>query len=233
MSRARFNLAFPESPVLLTVIHAANQKQVFQNFDIAMNEGADGVFLINHSIRHHELLRIYAEVRSVAERAWIGLNILDRSTLDAANIVPFDADGLWVDNLGLASAEQERNIRNERMFRGLYFGGVAFKYQKEEKNPAAAAYRAIPYTDVVTTSGEGTGRPPSVEKIESMRAALGDHPLAIASGMTVENVEDYIPYTDAFLVATGISDNHTQLNRRLVREMVIKIGQAKRNKDRP
>jgi predicted TIM-barrel enzyme len=33
----------------------------------------------------------------------------------------------------------------------------------------------------------------------------GDYPLAIASGITPENIEKYLPYVDYFLVATGIS----------------------------
>ncbi len=37
-----------------------------------------------------------------------------------------------------------------------------------------------------------------------MREAIGDHALAVASGITPENVGDFLPYVDAFLVASGI-----------------------------
>jgi hypothetical protein len=34
--------------------------------------------------------------------------------------------------------------------------------------------------------------------------ALGDLPLAIAGGIIPENVRDYLPISDCYLVATGI-----------------------------
>ena len=37
-----------------------------------------------------------------------------------------------------------------------------------------------------------------------MKEAIGDHPLAIASGISLENVEQFLPYSDAFLVATSL-----------------------------
>jgi phosphoribosylanthranilate isomerase len=37
-----------------------------------------------------------------------------------------------------------------------------------------------------------------------MRTGLGDAALALASGVTAENVGTYVPYVQAFLVGTGI-----------------------------
>ena len=56
-----------------------------------------------------------------------------------------------------------------------------------------AARNAMPYMDVVTTSGPGTGKAAAPEKIRTIRQAIGDKPLAIASGVTPENVPDYLP----------------------------------------
>ncbi len=75
----------------------------------------------------------------------------------------------------------------------------------------------------MTTSGPGTGEAADIDKIRTMKSALGDHPLAIASGITPENVHEYLPYTDCFLVATGVSDSHTELNRAKVRALARKL----------
>ena len=64
----------------------------------------------------------------------------------------------------------------------------------------------------MTTSGSGTGQAAELEKIRRMKAALGEAPLAIASGITPENVADFLPHTDCFLVATGISRSFTELD---------------------
>lgn len=89
----------------------------------------------------------------------------------------------------------------------LYFGGVAFKYQRAvapEDWGAAAVQAAAMGVHAVTTSGPATGEPASVEKVKAIRSALRDHALALASGITPENVGDFLPYVDAYLVATGI-----------------------------
>jgi predicted TIM-barrel enzyme len=53
-----------------------------------------------------------------------------------------------------------------------------------------------------------------------MKKALGDCPLAIASGITPENVADYLEVADCFLVATGINASWTELDPLLVRKLV-------------
>lgn len=80
--------------------------------------------------------------------------------------------------------------------------------------------------DVVTTSGPGTGKAAAVEKIRTMKEALGDFPLAIASGITPENVSDYLPYADCFLVATGISRNFEQLDPARTHALVEAVRRA-------
>ena len=90
---------------------------------------------------------------------------------------------------------------------GMYFGGTAFKKQREV-NPtdyAKSARIACGYMDVVTTSGIATGHSADLGKISTFREAIGDQPMALASGITPENITDYLPAVDAVLVATGVN----------------------------
>lgn len=64
------------------------------------------------------------------------------------------------------------------------------------------------------------GRPPAIQR---MKQALGDTPLAIASGITPENVADYLPHADSFLVATGISRSFTELDPVRVQALVDQV----------
>ena len=61
------------------------------------------------------------------------------------------------------------------------------------------------YIDVITTSGPGTGKPPSLEKIQLMRSYIGKTPLAIASGITPENKSMFNDLVDYLLVASSIT----------------------------
>ena len=132
--------------------------------------------------------------------------------------MPQGVNGLWADNAvsgdsrkGNFYAEQVQPFREARPDL-LCFGGVAFKYQPAVGDVADAARNALPFVDVVTTSGEGTGEAPDVAKIAAMKSAIGAAPLAIASGITPENVGAYPEICDCFLVATGISSSVSELD---------------------
>ena len=107
------------------------------------------------------------------------------------------------------------------------FGGVAFKYGPDETLTGeplqALAASAARFVDVVTTSGPGTGHAAELAKIVTMREAIGDHPLAVASGTTVENVGQFLPLVDAFLVATGVSRSFDELDAAMVAALVDRV----------
>lgn len=208
--------------LFLPVIHVVDAVQTLRNVRIAFANGADGIFLINHECSFERLLSIYHVARTIFPKAWIGLNFLDLDPIQSLSVVPQDANALWVDSMRIDLNDQDpvRHARRCNEFRrspasrwhGEFFGGVAFKYQPQTGDPAREARAAAPFVDTITTSGSGTGSAPSVRKIRLMKLAVPAKPLAVASGMTPENVCDFLPYVDRFLVATGISDSHTELN---------------------
>jgi uncharacterized protein len=220
-----FRKIFPKKHVFLAVIHVESIEQAERNIKIAAAGGADGVFLINHSIHHMALLVCHEVLRRAVPNFWTGLNCLDIG-MSAVDFIPKDTNGLWVDNAAIIEdlerqlgAEKFAEIRQTSGWQGLYFGGVAFKGQRAVTDYARVAKLAMPYVDVITTSGKGTGIAADVSKIRQMKQAIGSHPLAIASGITPENVQEYMPYADCFLVATGVSDSHTELNPERVRQL--------------
>ncbi len=219
-----FSAVFPGGNAFLAVIHVQTEPQVLRNVKIAHEEGADGVFLISHgaAIPTPILLCLYQVVRQMYPLWWIGLNFLDRTTMNALLEVPPGVSGLWVDDAGIdehakdpcesARLHWEQRMQKSKWWQGLYFGGVAFKYQQPVGNVARVAKLAVPFMDVITTSGNATGKPPTVAKIRAMRNAIGSHPLAIASGITPENAGKYLGLADCFLVATGVSKSFTELD---------------------
>lgn len=230
--RKKWCANFRSKHAVLPVIHVADFDQARRNTDIAHAAGADGVFLINHHIGSSELLRIYHAVAAEHPNWWIGLNCLDRSPLQVFAEIPATLSGLWVDNAGIEEgrtlqqfATSVQEVRAKAGWAGLYFGGVAFKYQRPVDDLAAAGRIAKNYIDVVTTSGPGTGKAAAVSKIATLRESLGDHPLAIASGITPENVSEYLEIADCFLVATGISASFTELNPGRVKALVASVRQ--------
>ena len=216
--------------VLLPVIHVESEGQAVRNAGLARAAGCDGVFLINHAISSARLFAVQRVVTGEFPDWWIGVNCLDLHPSEVFAEVGPDVDGIWVDN-GLVDerradqpdADAVAAARAASGWSGLYFAGTAFKYQRPVEDLRAAARLASRYCDVVTTSGPGTGEAATVDKIGTMKQALGVHPLAIASGITPDNLDDYLPTADAFLVATGISRSFTELDPALVDEAVRRV----------
>lgn len=226
----RYRQIFPGRHTVLPVIHVSSTEQALRNTVIAREAGADGVFLINHGAADRPLLDIHESVATAHPGWWVGVNILGLYPDEAFAAVSPKVAGLWADNAGIEEgleeqpyAEKVATVQRAKAEGCLYFGGVAFKYQRQVDDLETACRGASRYMDVVTTSGPGTGKAADTQKISRMKNALGDTPLAIASGITPDNVVDYLPHADSFLVATGISRSFTELEPKLVRSLIEKV----------
>jgi predicted TIM-barrel enzyme len=229
---------FKKPKVFLPVVHCIDRKQADQSVAVAIDHGADGVFLINQGgLPVADVLQIAVSCARAGLR--VGVNVLGICAESAVEVVAPAATlvtlALWADEAGIKLNDPgilvERALhdplglmiltatdlaegafaaaRAQHGWSGLYFGGVAFKYPTAVPDHllGVAASRAKTWVDVITTSGPATGSPPSVEKVKLMRDGIGDHALAIASGITPDNVSAFLPYVEAFLVATGIESS--------------------------
>ncbi len=100
-----------------------------------------------------------------------------------------------------------KDARDASIWKGLYFGGTAFKCQRHvaDKDLVKAASLAAHFMDVVTTSGRATGVAANTHKVADMRSGCGNVAMALASGITPTNAAAYVSIVDCFMVATGIS----------------------------
>ena len=208
---------FGSSKVLLPVIHPISERAARENARLAHEAGCPGVFLINQGTDEAGVFSLVREIRRDFPSLWVGVNILGELPADvlARGLAACDGrlDGIWSDNAGVGAAPKAPlaaafwSARIAARWHGLYFGGTAFKYQPEvaAADLPAVARRAGRYMDAICTSGPGTGVAAGIDKVERLREGLGDaKALALASGVTSDNVATYLPYVDAFLVGTGI-----------------------------
>jgi predicted TIM-barrel enzyme len=224
----RFRAVFANRHALLPVIHVAGQEQAIRNTQVAREAGCDGVFLVSHGrVTDEELLAIHQAVRTALPGFWVGVNCLEMTVEAVFRRVGDTVAGVWVDDARIDEAADDQpaarhilQVQQQTGWQGLYFGGVAFKYQRAVRDLARAASLAAPFVDVVTTSGPGTARAADPAKIRAMKAALGAHPLAIASGISPENVGDYLAHADCFLAATSVSYTFEDLDPGRLRDLV-------------
>ena len=230
MNRNEFHLKFGnEKPIVLPVIHVLNHEQTYDNILIAIACGCPGVFLINHDFEKEKFIPIIKSIRVEFPDYWIGVNFLAVTGEFAFPILwkmqseGIFVDGYWADDACIDELRAENDqliakkiniIRKESGWQGLYIGGTAFKKQREV-DPSMYGYSARLATnnmDVIVTSGIATGHAVDQKKINIFRQNCGETTLAVASGISPENVNEYIKNVDLFMVATGINFNNDFYN---------------------
>lgn len=186
---------------IIPVIHYNNNKQLNTNVRTCLKFGINDVFLIDHACDNDNLIDEAKTLKINYPNLWVGINLLGVQTVDALQYNLENIDGLWSD--------QTISIDDfsKRTFKGLYFGGLAFKYQPQPTDLEEACANAKLTTDIATTSGPGTGKSATFYKLQIIRNFLNDHPMAIASGVDYSNIKQYsdlgINYA---LVASSIID---------------------------
>lgn len=199
---------------IIPVIHIINTNQLFKNIQTCLECGIEKVFLIDHhSPKLFLLLEDVEDVKMVYPNLWVGINALGDK---ASELIMLDlpVDGLWCDD----SVTIEEY--NQKQFKGTYFGGLAFKYQPQPSDLIAASKNASLCTDVACTSGPGTGQPATLAKIQKIREGLGDHPMAIASGVSVDNIHLYAGLVNYLLVASSITDNNEFIIKEKLQQLI-------------
>ncbi|MGB7286938.1 MAG: BtpA/SgcQ family protein [Salaquimonas sp.] len=223
MSRQEFRICFScNGLVVLPVIHVLDSEQAERNVRLAIEGGCPGVFLINHDFEYQRFLPIIKHIRQTFPDLWFGVNFLavtgkiafpELAKLASENTY---VDAYWADDARIderkpanaqSEAEEILKIKADCGWDGMYFGGTAFKKQRDvyPEDYEKSAMIACDFMDVVTTSGIATGHSADLGKVKVFRNTCHEKPVALASGITPENVSQYLPFVDCVLVATGIN----------------------------
>lgn len=230
---------FPSSsfPLLIPVLHVIDVIQAVRNARKVFSVGCSGVFLICHKSVQIDgkfiptntiLANCYKSIREEFPNKWIGVNSLAliHQPMQVFKWVEENCpncNGIWMDNIFVTSIPVIKRIskaREDSGWKGLLFGGVAFKYQEKlhplqdtedlsldaKKIIKNATKEATKYCDVVITSGTSTGEIPSISKIKLMHSVAC--PLAV-SGCGF-NFSDFQHYVDIFIAATSLSCECTE-----------------------
>lgn len=204
-------------PKIFPVIHHIDRLTTLSEVGIARSCGVDGVFLIAHGGEDEELLGVAWEAKQMNKLFPIGVNLLSKpADLAVILVCQWDLDMVWADSMGVDSSGLTAMGERIQVVAGLYpqvlfFASVAFKYQAAELQPVLAAQKARTAGFIPTTSGERTGSAPDLTKIIFM-SENSKQTLAVASGMTPENVADFAPHLSHILVSTGVSKDEHHLD---------------------
>lgn len=195
---------------ILPVIHIQTHAHALSQAKQAIQLGSDGVFLINHHGDDQLTLSLARTLAAEYPEHLIGVNCLSMSPLEALHCAgAAKIRHLWLDHAGIHSTHADPSLQDaiaiQAAERGVtVYAGTAFKYQRPEPDPIKATLQAIQHQFIPTTSGAGTGQAADLSKVEQMSRSCNGQ-LALASGLTPENIHQFAPWIAYALVSTGIS----------------------------
>jgi hypothetical protein len=216
------------SSKIYPVVHCREWTEAHFNAHLAAQCGCDGVFFISHgsltpsSIKG--LARVFSEqaLEKYPATFQVGVNFLGVDTALAFTFIEDCAGMLWYDDAALEdpfARAAYRACKYHGALKATCFGGVAFKYQRQPRSLVDEARKAVGKVDVLTTSGDATGEPPSLFKLASLAEGFGQK-IAVASGVTPMNVKPMLPFVEHILAATGISQDFYNLDINLCKRLV-------------
>lgn len=196
--------------VLPVICHTVHEVTV-EHARLALEQGADGVFLISHCGRNDELFAPAREIMALFPQKRVGVNLLGMAAHAALeHALEQGMEMLWSDFVDVNSkgakpgalkvAEMLKNAGPEFQF----FGAVASHHRGHDRDPAKAALMAAGLHIIPTTTVETSRSVPVPDKVVSMHNALINLPLAVSYGINEKNVGLYVPYVSHFLVTMGI-----------------------------
>jgi hypothetical protein len=222
MNMPMFDSESHARPKVWPVIHLGTHRQAMDNALIANTCGCEGVFVISMDGRDAEVIPVARAIKERFPELKVGINLLGSGADEALALsVQAGLDATWTDTPGVGSeGSKELGLRLQKALiqapAHLFFGSVAFKYQKHEDNPGVAAQNAWALGMIPTTSGEATGQAPSVEKLSVMKTAVGSGPLGVASGIDPSNIGELGQHVSHILVSTGISKSFHEFDAQLL-----------------
>jgi len=224
-------LGDPAKVRVYPVVHWTSTKQAVTQAELALTNGADGVFLIDMDGRVNSIKEAARLLISSFPDKLIGGNFLALTPGEAiSHSLILGLNATWLDNAGVTSEGIDlRGVEATDVYHKAIetsphavFAACAFKYQKEEPDPETAARLLRLLGWVPTTSGPGTGMAAKPEKIIYLRKAIPDWYLGLASGVTPDNVQEFIPHANCILVATGIEKSFGEFDLNKLRTLVEK-----------
>lgn len=223
-----YKTIFPKKKTIIGMIHCAGNtgeiilKRALEELEVYESAGIDGAIIENYSGGPLQVENILNKSKKMKIKR--GVNILDNQ--DKSFSLAYNTGCSFVQLDSVQSAHIDSNkldgLRNKYPTIAL-IGGVRFKYKKPTgKNLEDDIIEGMNYCDVMCTTGDGTGIETPLEKLAAFREVLRDFPLISGAGVTVDNIEEQLRYTDGVIIGTYFKLNG-QIEGRVDNQRVRKI----------
>ena len=109
----------------------------------------------------------------------------------------------------------------------VLLGGVRFKYQmvRSGRSLEEDLRLGMERCDAIVCTGDGTGQPTPFGKVNEFKAVLGDFPVIVGAGVTLDTIKDTFRLSDGAIIGSWFKDGHRDtgnVNEKYVCQMMEK-----------
>ena len=92
----------------------------------------------------------------------------------------------------------------------VLLGGVRFKYQmvRSGRSLEEDLRLGMERCDAIVCTGEGTGIPTPMGKVQEFKAVLGDFPVIVGAGVTLDTIQETFRLSDGAIVGSWFKEGH-------------------------
>lgn len=211
---------------VIPVIHHIDTQTTIKNAAMCARLGAWGVALISMDTDNEELCAIGEVIKWGYPNIKVGVNHLGESALESiAKNLESELDFTWTDNQlvkdGFVSELAHQCSDALKNKNHLLFSAVSFKYQAKDSDPVQSTLKTYELGFIPTTSGAKTGASADLEYLKNLSSIIPQKTLAVASGLTPENVLVQKHYLGYGLVATGVSKDFHSFDEDLLKKFIL------------
>ncbi|MDX2008196.1 MAG: BtpA/SgcQ family protein [Meiothermus sp.] len=213
---------FPHPKPVVGVLHLKGDTalerlaRAKEEIEVYYSGGVDAVLVEDYFGSINDAERVLQHLQEAHGGRIYGVNILDNFHRSYELAVLYGARFMQVDSVaGHLPPELDRAFAAMVAgYRALgkvsVLGGVRFKYQPvlSGRSLEEDLHLGMARCDAVVVTGEGTGMETDLEKIREFRAVLGEFPLIVGAGVTLENCGEQLALTNGAIVGSYFKDNH-------------------------
>lgn len=229
---------FKEEKPILAMLHlnGNNQKQILERakreIEIYRKYGVDSVLVENYFGRSKDVENVLKYLQKEHSDYIYGVNILGdyENALELAS--EYEARYIQIDSVcghldSKTDIEYGKELINNKKDMCV-LGGVRFKYQSVNSGRNLHEDLIIGKTrcDAVVVTGGGTGMSTDIEKIKSFREILGDFPLVVGAGLTVDSFKESLSISDAAIVGSTFKERRSvygEVSEENIKEFMDKV----------
>lgn len=218
---------FGDKPII-GMIHCAGEtrreklQRALDELTIYEEEGVDAAIVEDY---HGNVVDVMGVLNNSRHSILKGVNLLCNPYASFEMAHDFNGCFVQFDSVQENTLDVERFLSMRKNYPGVFvLGGIRFKYIRPSgKTLEEDIADGKKYSDVIVTTGEGTGIETPLDKLHSFRNFIPNFPFFVGAGVTFENIREQLAVVDGAIIGNYFkNDNNTynHVDRNKVRTLM-------------